>query len=260
MTPRRSQPPISDSARGSWPTAIAGVGAGVVACLAVGALGSWVLGRRPIHAQHWWLSEAGAIEIAAAAGYAVLTTALLATALFGRRMGRPAPVPRPWLLAACVACLGLRELDWHKLWTTRDIFKTRLYVDPEIGVAEKLAAAAAVGFVVALFVTAARRCGPILVRRLRAGSAAATCTTVALALLVVGKVLDAGVRLWRKHVADVTPQDERYVGFVEEIAELCVPLLLITALALAWRASRPAADVARSLPPSAGSGPDAAPA
>ena len=227
-----------EPAPGSLPGAVGWAGAGVAACVAVGAVGSWILGSRPVEAQHWWLSEAGPIEVAAAAGYLLLVPALLAVGLLGRRAGGLAAVPRPWLLAACAACFALRELDCHKRWTTRDVCKTRFYVDPEIALSEKLTAGAGLGLAIALLIAAAVACGPTLAQRLRARSGAATLAAVGLALLFVGKGLDTGTRLWRKNVADLTLQDERHLGFVEEIAELCVPLLLLAALGTALVAGR----------------------
>lgn len=230
---------LSAARPGSLVVAGAGVAAVGLACVLVGVGVSWLLGSRSVEAQDWWLSEQGAIETTTAALHLSVTTALVAIALFGRRIRGAERIPRPWLLATCATLLTLRELDCHKRWSTRDIFKTRFYVDPAIDTLEKLVAGLAVAAIVGALISAAVVCGPRLVRRLRERSAAATLATTGVLLLGVGKGLDMGVRLWQTHVFALAPQDERYVGFVEEIGEAFAPLCLFAALGIVgWAAKR----------------------
>ena len=158
-------------------------------------------------------------------------------------------MPRPALLAVCTACLLFRELDFHKIFTTEEVLKTRFYVDPAIGLGEKVPAFLAVAAAVTALIAAAWLCGPPLLAALRRRGAAATLVSVGVALLFVSKGLDNGVRLWRKNVAEVAPVVQRRVGFVEEISEAFIPALLLAAVAAVWLGGRSAARVAAPAEP-----------
>ena len=153
-------------------------------------------------------------------------------------------MPRPVLLAVCTACLLFRELDFHKIFTTEEVLKTRFYADPAIGLGEKVPAFLAVAAAVWALLSAAWLCGPPLIAGLRRRSPAATLVSVGVALLFVSKGLDAGVRLWRKNIFDVAPVVQRRVGFVEEISEAFIPALLLAALATVWVSGRHAGRAA----------------
>lgn len=202
----------------------------------------------------WWLSESGPVEMASGWGYVLLAVALCA--IGAMRLARwngtsrtagdpsavfstPASTWHPVLLGSCVAALAAREFDWHKIWTTRCVLKTRFYVDPAISIEEKLAASAVLCLIGFLLVSTIRAYGRKFIDQLRRGQTAAWLTATGIALLPISKALDSGPSLLKRHFG-VDPSNMRpFLGSVEEIMELAIPaLFLMAAIATAWSCRR----------------------
>ncbi|MEM9825464.1 MAG: hypothetical protein AAF958_02685 [Planctomycetota bacterium] len=177
--------------------------------------------------------EGGFVEVTTLAGYGVVLAGLVGIGVWQGTRG-PKSVGRfiqhPLLLAACVALLSAREMDWHKRFTSRDIFKTRFYVDPEIAASEKVLVSLFIIAMVAAIALVFRRYYASWTRQLLEGRVAAVAAMTSLGLMVGSKLLDSGMGIiYRAGLASA--EDKVVTTGVEEISELAIPLAMVVAIA-----------------------------
>ncbi len=188
----------------------------VISLCFAGALAfSLALGERAL----FYTREGGMIENLTVVFYG----AVLLAGLFLVSRGHKAA----GLVALLSLLMGLRELDAHKAFTTYGVFKTRLYVSPDVPLAEKLVAALVVVGLLVLVVLAIRASW----RTLGDPRSAAGITLLGL----------GGFGLFLKGI-DGLPRELADIGLaldpgvlavskaVEETGELGLPVLLALAL------------------------------
>lgn len=171
-----------------------------------------------------YTQEGGVIETLTIVFYAVVLVAGLYLLSRGHKTAG--------LVALLALLMGLREMDAHKAFTTYGVFKTRLYVSPDVPLAEKLIAAVVVIALIAMVVMAIRSSWRSLkTRHSKAG----------LTLLGLGgfglflKEIDGLPRSMRKAGIELDPQLLSVSKAVEEVGELGLPVLLGLALAQIFR-------------------------
>lgn len=187
----------------------------IVGCLLVALAFSLVLGEQALALTR----EGGVIETLTVLLYA----GVLVVALVVRARGEVAA----GLIALAALLMGLRELDAHKTFTTYGLFKTRLYVSPDVPLTEKLLA----GLVVAILLT-------LLVMAIRSAwrSRSLQHSAASITLLAVGgfgiflKEMDGLPRQLRKMGVALQNDLMAISKAVEETGELGLPLLLALAL------------------------------
>lgn len=188
-------------------------------CLGLALGFSLMLGEQALHLTR----EGGVIETLTVLLYGIV----LVAGLFMLRRGLQAAS----LVALLALLMGLREMDAHKAFTAYGVFKTRLYVSPDVPLVEKLIAGLVVLALLALVVLAVRRSWRAL--KSRAG----------LTLLALGgfgvflKEVDSIPRQLRNLGVTLDPQMLAVSKAVEEAGELGLPLLL--GLALTQLVKRP---------------------
>lgn len=213
-----------DTAPGTWfpdAPAPAWAVAGIAALLVAG--GADVLRAALGEAR---FTEAGALELASAAGY------LLALAVFAARALHPRHCwPVPVLLLAGAA----RELDLDKRLTDPGLLQARLYTG-DAPLAVKLAGLAVVVAILAAAFVLVVRDGPGWVRALSAGARRAWWAVAALALAAASKSLDGVGRKLRPLGIEVAEVLDTAAALVEEVLELGIPIAIVLAMT-----ARPAA-------------------
>lgn len=192
----------------------------IIVCLAVALAFSLSLGPRALQLTQ----EGGPIEIATVVLYAAVLIAGLALWRRG--------IQAATLVSLAALLMGLREMDAHKAFTTYGVFKTRLYVSPDVPLLEKVLAGGAVLVLIILVGLAARSAW----RSMRGRGSPAVLTLGALvAFGIFLKEMDG----FPRKLADVGLMLEPAVlavsKAVEETGELGLPVLLGLALWQLWQ-------------------------
>jgi hypothetical protein len=128
---------------------------------------------------------------------------------------------------------ALRELDFHTRFTEINVTKTRFFISPEVPFKHKLVVVAVIVFLFVFLVKFMMGAyGPLMLGlRERRGWAHSAASGVA--LLPVVMALDGAGRLLRGLGLDIGSEGEAVFEVFEELAELAIPLLFLTAL-LQW--------------------------
>lgn len=139
--------------------------------------------------------------------------------------------------AVCLACAA-READWHKLFTGYSILKPKFYLLEQHPISSRLIAAIVVGFVLTSAVITARA----LWRGARKDGGLRApwvwVLLVALVLLVVGKAADRLPEILEPTSMALPEATRRSLRAIEEITELLLPALVLTAAILFARSRR----------------------
>jgi hypothetical protein len=135
--------------------------------------------------------------------------------------------------------LGLRELEVNKRLTTDSVTKINYYLDSTISPGERLLAAVAVLLIVVGLIVYSVAYAPRFWSAVRAGSAAGISVLTALVLMPVTKIADRlPNRLQEAGVIELPESAKRLSGSLEEILELCLPMLIPIAVLQYWNATR----------------------
>lgn len=151
------------------------------------------------------------------------------------------------VLAFAELLMALREMDVHRAFTTFGVFTTRLYARPDVPLAEKVGAAAAVLAIVALMLLALWNSRAEL-RALAADRAAALRGLIAVAVFVVVlKEIDGLPRMLARVGVILSERADILSHSIEELGEMALPVLVMTVL-LQLARSTAAAPAALTLP------------
>lgn len=169
-----------------------------------------------------WTVEHGPIESLTVIGYGVVgALALYLWPRLGAVTG---------LVALLALLMTLREIDAHAAFTRFGIFSSRLYVRPDVPLAEKLGAGVAVLGLAGLLFWAVRRAWPrLLAEGGRVGISFGAMVLVALLL----KQLDALPRLLRRLGIPFDADRLALSKAIEEVGEAFLPALLALVLVAA---------------------------
>lgn len=173
--------------------------------------------------RHLILHEGGLIETASAVGYFVCAFLLA-------RWGGTAFLQHHVALFATVLLLGFRELDFHRIFFSSGIFRTRLYVSADISISEKLLAMSLVLIVALAIVSTLLKYGTALARGLRSGRRGPLAVVFAIGLAVVAKAVDGVERKLSFIGYQLTDAGEQQLAVVEEVTELGIPLMMCLAV------------------------------
>lgn len=187
----------------------------VVVCLAAALVFSLSLGERAL----FYTREGGLIEVLTVVFYGLVMLAGVFLTLRGFKAAG--------LVALLSLLMGLREMDAHKSFTTYGLFKTRLYVSPDVPLAEKLIAGAVVMGLLVLVVMAIRASWRTLSNR-RTAAGVTLLGLGGFGLLL--KNIDALPRKLRDLGVTLDPEILAVSKAIEETGELGLPVLLALAL------------------------------
>lgn len=166
-----------------------------------------------------YTQEGGIIETLTVVLYGVVLLAAIGAAMGGNKAAG--------LTGLLALLMGLREMDAHKAFTTYGVFKTRLYVSPDVSLAEKLIAGFVVVALVVLVVMAIRASWRTLAR----GESRAGITLLAVgAFGLFLKQVDGIPRQFRKAGMTLDADVLAISKAIEETGELGLPVLLGLAL------------------------------
>lgn len=208
-----SEPPLAVAADGLLAAAPA------LMTVAVFLIGAFVVGAAFGESALEWTVEGGPVETATVWLYGGVILAAVLVWRRGQAVGA--------LVGVAALLMALRELDAHAAFTQFGVFSTRLYARPDVPLAEKLAAGAAVVTLAVLSLLALRAAWRDLTGR-AAVSGATLVVVVGFGLVL--KQIDALPRQLSKFGLPLSDGVLAVSKAVEEIGELGLPLLLALAL------------------------------
>jgi hypothetical protein len=142
-----------------------------------------------------------------------------------------------------VTLFGCRELDFDKAFTTIGILKSRFFVSPDVPAAEKLAGLIVVTILLwSVYMILSRHFAGFL-SGLRQKTPEAVGVAIVFFLLAFSKSIDGLPRKLQPLGIDVAPEIGSFLGALEEVLELGIPIY-IALVTHAWfkREMKPAQD------------------
>ena len=170
------------------------------------------------------MREDGPVENATVVLYGVC---LVAMVVMGRRINY---VKVHWYAVGILLVLALRELDWHKEFTTMGIFRTRFFLSDKVPGFEKFIGLLLVLMILAMLIIAVRRHWKTWWSGLTRGDPISIGITVAVTLGVLSKTMDGSKRKFETFGVTVTQRLQEQLHFLEETFELGIPAFLLIAL------------------------------
>jgi hypothetical protein len=133
-----------------------------------------------------------------------------------------------------MAFAAMRELDWHKAFTSDSILKSNFYESSTTPLAEKIIGGFIILTLIFLLYQFIKRI-PLLIKLVWNFYMQAWVIASALGLLVTAKLIDSMAR-WLPFLADFKTDNGAYLGLVEETLELtAASLFLLLAIRLVQR-------------------------
>ena len=143
--------------------------------------------------------------------------------------------PSRWSMLVLTLCLGMRELDFDKRFTTMGIFKSRFYFSAEVPVLEKLIGVVVTALLVtSLFFLVKTHLVPFF-KKIKAGEGPSLSFLFSGGLLVFAKSIDGFSR--KLEPLGIVPSDamNHAMESIEEVFELAAALLIVVAAVGALR-------------------------
>jgi hypothetical protein len=128
--------------------------------------------------------------------------------------------------AVLVTLFGCRELDFDKAFTTIGILKSRFFVSPDVPVGEKLAGLIVVTILLwSVYMILSRHFTGFLAG-LRQKTPEAVGIAIVFFLLAFSKSIDGLPRKLQPLGIDVAPEIGSFLGALEEVLELGIPIYI----------------------------------
>lgn len=184
----------------------------------------------PPNARSILVKEDGIVETLTAISYVAAAVLLLWQTATRHR--------ERWSLFVVVACMGMREMDFHKRFTTMSIFKSRFFSSSEVPMHEKVVGVLVTLALLACIFMMLKRWFLPFIKGLRQRNGIAWSVFGAAALLgTIKTVLDGLARKLEPLGIEVSESVCQVSGSAEEVFELVAAMLLLVAVAAAVRVS-----------------------
>jgi hypothetical protein len=167
------------------------------------------------------IRENGIVETLSAVGF---------LAAFALLLWQTASQHNRWSLAVATLCLGMRELDFHKRFTTTSMFKTRFYTASEVPGMEKVVGLLCIFALFALICFLMTEHFSRFREGLRSGDKAAWTVFLVACMLICAKSIDGLGRKLEPLGIELTEAGRQVSGSIEEVLEMSAAMLLLSAV------------------------------
>lgn len=178
-----------------------------------------------IYQYPFWIKEDGIIESLSVLGYLVATILILVK-------GKWSYVKQYYYFFILIIMFGLRELDFHKKFTTMGIFKSKFYLSSEVPIFEKLIGILIILFIVHIIITIYKKHSQDFITKIRSFSSIHIGALIIFLTLFFSKTLDGLSRKLDLFNIIIEEQTSKHVEVLEEVLELGIPLLIIATLVM----------------------------
>ncbi|MCG8426195.1 MAG: hypothetical protein MI754_02415 [Chromatiales bacterium] len=167
-----------------------------------------------------FLKEAGVVEFTTAVGY-------LLCALLILYEGKLQYLRKYHYFFLIIVLFGLRELDFHKQFTSMSILKSRFYLSSDVPVMEKVIGLLVILLLIYIVYSIIKNHFSRFIADLKKRSIVAIGAANAILFLVVSKVMDGLERKLKPVGVELSDRLGEYVFALEEILELGIPYILM---------------------------------
>jgi len=176
-----------------------------------------------IYQYPFWIKEDGIIESLSVFGYFVAAMLILVK-------GKWPYVKQYYYFFVLIIMFGLRELDFHKKFTTMGIFKSKFYLSSQVPILEKLIGLLIILFILHIIITIFKNHSQDFFSKIKSFSSIHIGALIIFLVLFFSKTLDGLSRKLEMFNIVIEKQTSTYVEVIEEVLELGIPLLIIVTL------------------------------
>lgn len=169
------------------------------------------------------LKENGIIETASVFGYFLCAVLIV-------YKGKLNYLKKYYYVFIVIVCFMLRELDFHKRFTTMAMFKIRLYTSNTVPLTEKIIVGIITLLLIFVVLTMIIRHARDFIYGLKNKSTISYGIFIAGVLLGISFTLDGLGRKLKDFGVGISSQTSMYAGTMEEVLELGIPIILFLTL------------------------------
>ena len=176
-----------------------------------------------VHKYPLWLKEGGIIETFSAIGYFVAALLILVK-------GKWSYIQKYHYFFILILMFGLRELDFHKKFTTMGMFKSRFYLSDTVPMSEKLIGLMVILLILYIFIRIIKNHSKGFFKKIKAFSPVHIGGLLTFMILAFSKSIDGLSRKLGQLNIVIEQQTSTNFEVIEEVLELGIPLLIIATL------------------------------
>jgi len=176
-----------------------------------------------VHQYPLWIKEGGIIETLSAIGYFVAALLILLK-------GKWAYIKQYHYFFMLIIMFGLRELDFHKKFTTMGMFKSKFYLSSDVPMSEKFIGLLVVLLLLYIIITIFRNHSKGLWSKIKTFSPVHVGVLIIFMVLFFSKAIDGLSRKLGQLNIVIEQQTSDNFEVIEEVLEMGIPLLIIATL------------------------------
>lgn len=170
-----------------------------------------------------WLKEGGIIETLSVIGYFVAALLILLK-------GKWPYIKQYHYFFILIIMFGLRELDFHKKFTTMGMFKSKFYLSDAVPMSEKLIGLLVISLILYIFIKIIKNHSKDFFSQIKKISPVHIGVLITFMVLFFSKAIDGLARKLGQLDIVIEQQTSTNFEVIEEVLEMGVPLLIIATL------------------------------
>ena len=176
-----------------------------------------------IHQYPLWIKEGGVIETLSVVGYIIAGIVMIVK-------GGSNYIIKYHYFFILVLFFAMRELDFHKKFTTMGMFKSKFYLSSSVPVIEKLIGLMVVALLIYVVVKIIKTHGKDFLQKLKIFSPVHLGVALIFLTLFFAKAIDGLARKLGQLDITITQKTSTQFEVIEEVLEMGIPLLIIATL------------------------------
>lgn len=176
------------------------------------------------------ISEGGIVETFTVVGY-------FACFLYLLYKGKISYLKNFWYIHSIFILFALRELDFHKRFTTMGIFKSKFYISDSVPLTEKFFASLVLIFLFVVVYLLIKKHSKTYLAELKSGNMIAVSIFISIALVFISKSIDGLSRKLSGLGIAISSQSDKFAASVEEVFELGIPVMFLITIVIYFKES-----------------------
>lgn len=176
------------------------------------------------------VSEGGIVETSTVVGY-------FACFLYLLYKGKLSCLKNFWYIHSIFILFALREMDFHKKFTTMGIFKSKFYISESVPLTEKFFASLVLVLLFYIVYLLTKNHYKNYLVELKAGNLFAVSIFISIALVFISKSIDGFSRKLSDIGITISSNSDRFAASVEEVFEFGIPVMFLIAMLIYFNES-----------------------